>query len=95
MSRPHEINVNASITVNVLGVIPFHVMVEYWKHVKDTLAFSLFLVCENRNRILLTSDLLPNMSQVVGRSLVNKSLPLRACDISTSRLTSNQSYIWQ
>ena len=40
----YEINVNASIAVKVLSGIYFHVMTELWKHVKDTLAFSLFIV---------------------------------------------------
>ena len=39
-----EIHVNDSFTVRVLGGI-FHVMAENWKHLKDTLAFSSFLVC--------------------------------------------------
>ena len=34
-----------SITVKVLGGISFHVMAENWKHLKDTLTFSSFLVC--------------------------------------------------
>ena len=41
----HEIHLNASITVKVLGGISFHVMAENWKQLKDTLAFSSFLVC--------------------------------------------------
>ena len=43
----------------------------------------------------LTSDLLPNISLVVGQSSVNVSLALCARDISTLRLTSNQWYIGQ
>ena len=37
--KPHEIHVNASMTVKILGGISFHVMAENWKHLKDTLAF--------------------------------------------------------
>ena len=68
----------------------FRVMVENWKH--DILEFSSCHVCKNRNRVLLTSDSLPNISLVVGQSSVNISLMLRAHDVpvSTSRLTSNQ-----
>ena len=66
---------------------------ENWKYLKDTLAFLSFLVGKNQNRILLTSDLLPNISLVVGQSSVNISLGLP--DISTSRLTSNQRDIGQ
>ena len=72
-----------------------YVMAENWQLLKDTLAFSSFLVCWNRNRVLLTSDLLPNISLVVGQSSVNISLALRAREISISRLTSNQRYIGQ
>ena len=63
----------------------FHVMAENWKHLKDAIAFSSFLtcMCKNRNRFLLTSDLLPNLSMVVGQSSVGISLALRARDIST------------
>ena len=38
-------HVNASILIKVLGEISFHVMAEIWKHLKDILAFSSFLVC--------------------------------------------------
>ena len=41
-------------------------MAENWQHLKDTLAFSSFLVCLNLNNFLLTSDLLPNISLIVG-----------------------------
>ena len=40
--------------------------------------------------VLLTIDLLPNISLVVGQSSVNISLTLCAREISTSRPTSNQ-----
>ena len=82
-SKTYELRVNASVTVKVLRDISFHVMVENWKHLKYMLAFSSFLVCYNRKRILLTSDFLPNISLVVCQSSVNISLALRACDIST------------
>ena len=42
-SKTHEIYVNTSITVKVLGGISFHVVVENWQHLKGTLAFSSFL----------------------------------------------------
>ena len=45
---------------------------------------------KNRNRVLQTSDLLPNISPIVGQLSVNISLALRASDMSTLRLTSNQ-----
>ena len=64
MKRQNKHNRTASVTLKILGGISFHVLAENWKHLKDTLAFSSFLVCKNRNRILLTSDLLPNISLV-------------------------------
>ena len=88
-------HVNASITVKDRGGISIHVMAENWQLLKDMLVFSSFLVCWNRNGILLTSDLLPNISLVVGQSSVNISLALCAREVSTSRLTSNQRYIEQ
>ena len=66
------------------------VMAENWKKSEGYNCFFVFLVCENRNRVLLTSDLLPNISLVVGQSSGNISLALRARDISTSRLTYRQ-----
>ena len=42
-SQTFEIHVNASITVKLFGEISFHVMVENWKHLKDTLVISSFL----------------------------------------------------
>ena len=71
------------------GRISFHVMTENWQHLKATLAFSLFL-CVRIEIVLLTSDLLPNISLVVGLSSVNISLTLQAREIPTSRLTSKQ-----
>ena len=88
-SKAYELHVNASIIVKDLGWISIHVMAENWQHLKGTLAFSSFLVCYNRNRVLLTSSLLPIISLVVGQSSVNISLALRARD-SSLRLTSNQ-----
>ena len=70
--KTYEIHVNVSITVKVLGRISFHVIAENWKHLKDTLAFSSFLVFWNRNRFLLQSDLLPNISLVVGQSSISR-----------------------
>ena len=40
----YDILVKAYITVIVLGGISFHVMSENWKHLKDILTFSSFLV---------------------------------------------------
>ena len=60
--KTNETHVNTSIIlVKVLGGIFFHVMAENWKHLKDTLSLSWFLVCQNQNRVLLTSDFLPNI----------------------------------
>ena len=44
-SKIYETNVIAFIVDKVLGGIFFHAMAENWKHLKDTLAFSSFLVC--------------------------------------------------
>ena len=44
-SEHYELQVYASVTVKALGVISFHVMAEIWKHLKDTLSFTSFLVC--------------------------------------------------
>ena len=85
-SKTYEIHLNASITVQVFGGISFRVMEENWQHPKDTLAFS-FLVCKNRNGVLLKINLLPNISLVVGQWSVNISLALHAREISTSRMT--------
>ena len=89
-SKTYEIDVNASVTDKDLGRISIHVMAEHWQLLKNTLASSSFLVCKNRKRVLITSDLLPNILLVVDQSSVNISLSLRAREISTSRLTSNQ-----
>ena len=73
------------------GGISIHVVADSWQSLKDTLAISSFLVCWNQyTRVLLTSDLLPNISLVVGQLSVNMSHALCAREISTSRLTSNQ-----
>lgn len=52
--------------------------------------FCLFLY-----RVLVMSDLLPNLSLVVSQLSKKISLRLCACDISILRLTFNQWYIWQ
>ena len=83
-SKTYEMHVNASVTVQVLGGISFHVMAKNWKHLKDSLAFVSSLECSNRNRVWLTSEILPNVSLDVGQSLVNMSLALFTYDISTS-----------
>ena len=72
-SNLYDIHVNASITVKVLGGISFHVIAKNWKHLKDTLAFASFLVCSNRNRVLLICDLFPTISLFVRQSSVNIS----------------------
>ena len=64
--KSYEIHVNVSITIKVLGGVSFHVTVINWQQLKDTLGFSSFLGCLNQNRILLTRDLLPNISLVIG-----------------------------
>ena len=65
-TKSYEIHVNVSITIKVLGGVSFHVTVINWQQLKDTLGFSSFLGCLNQNRILLTRDLLPNISLVIG-----------------------------
>ena len=70
-SRIKNLHVNASMAVKILGGICVHALAKIWKHLKDTLAFLSFIVCKNRNRVLLTSDLLPNISLAVGRSSGN------------------------
>ena len=52
-------------------------------------------LCVRIKTVLLTSDLLPNISLVVCQSSVNISLTLRTRHIYTSRLPSNQSYTGQ
>ena len=42
-------------------------------HLKDALTFSSFLLCLNRNKVLITCDLLPKISLVVDQSSVNIS----------------------
>ena len=42
-SKTYEIHVKVPITVRVLGGISFHVMAEFRKYLKDSLAFSSFL----------------------------------------------------
>ena len=49
-------------------------MAENWKQLKDTLAFSHFLCVGIEIGVLLTSDLLPNISLVVRQSSKNVSL---------------------
>ena len=88
--KTDEIDVNVCITVRVLCGISFHVMAKNRKQLRIHWPFCLF-GCKNRNKVLLTSCLLPNASLVVvGQLSVNISFALRARDISTSRLTSNQ-----
>ena len=55
------------------------------------LPFRRFLCVRNETlRVVLTGDLLPNMSMVVSYPAVKISLAFRARDISSLRLTSNQ-----
>ena len=44
-TKTYETHVNASITVKAFCEISFHAMAENWKYLKDTLAFSSFLMC--------------------------------------------------
>ena len=92
--KTYEIHVNASITVKVVGGISSCNGRKLEKSEGYNCFFVVSCVLES-NRFLLTSDLLPNISLVVGQSSVNISLALRARDISTSWLTSNQWYIGQ
>ena len=62
-------------------VVFFYVMVENWKHLKDTLAFSRFLYVRIEIASLLTIDLLPNISLVVSQWSVNISLALMICPL--------------
>ena len=68
--------------------ISFHEMAKISKHL-DTPAFSSFLGVRIEI-VLLTSNLFPSISLVVGQSSVNRSLVTGARDVSTSRLTSSQ-----
>ena len=68
--------VNAYLQSKFLAGFFFHIMSEIRKHLKDTLAFSSFLVLEPNSLVL------PNTSLVVGQSSVKMSLALPARDIS-------------
>ena len=57
-------HLNAAITVTALGGISLDVMAENWGPLKDTLDFLSYRI----EIVLLTSDLLPNISLVVGQS---------------------------
>ena len=79
---------NAYIRVIVLARISFHEMAKsgnIWIHLR----FRRFLSVRIET-ILLTSNLLPSISLVVGQSSVTISLVTRAHDVSSSRLTSSQ-----
>ena len=39
----------------------FTYLAENWQHLKDKLALSSIFACKNRNRVLLTSELMPNI----------------------------------
>ena len=56
-------------------------MVRSWKNLKDTTAFSLFLVCYDRNRSAVVRELLRNNSHFVGQLQADKSLALCACGL--------------
>ena len=77
--KAYEMHVIATITVKDLGRTSFHLMAENWQFLKDTL-YLLFFVSVGwiRNRVLLISDLCPNISLVVGQSSVNILLALRS-----------------
>ena len=44
-SKTYEIHVYASVTVKDLGGFFIHLMADNWQFLKDTLAFSPFLMC--------------------------------------------------
>ena len=48
-------------------------MAERWKKLKFSNVFSLFIVCENRNRSALVRELLSNNSLFVGQLYEDKS----------------------
>ena len=60
----------------------FSVMVETWKKLKISNVFLLFIVCLNRNRSAIVRDLLSYNSLFVGQLYEDKSLKLRACDLT-------------
>ena len=49
--KTYKIHVNASITFKVLGEISLYVMAENWKHLKDILEFSSFLLLELKKNL--------------------------------------------
>ena len=56
-------------------------MAESWKKLKISYVFSLFVVCENRNRSAPVRELLSNNSLFVGQLYEDISLALRARDL--------------
>ena len=56
-------------------------MAESWKKLKTSNMFSMFIVCLNRNRSALVSDLLSNNSLFVGQLSIVKSLLLHTHDM--------------
>ena len=56
-------------------------MTESWKKPKTSNVFSLFIVCQNRNRSALVRELLSNNSLFVGQLYEDKSLALHASDL--------------
>ena len=54
---------------------------ESWKKLKTLYVFSSFIVCFNRNRSALVSDLLSYNSLFDGQLCEDKSLALHACDL--------------
>lgn len=50
-----------------------HVMAIIRKHLKDTVGFSSFLVCDKQNKVSIIRDLLPSISLAVGQSPMNIS----------------------
>ena len=55
-------------------------MAERWKKLNTSNLFSLFIVCQNRNRSALVRELSSNNSLFVGQLHEDKSLVLCACD---------------
>ena len=57
-------------------------MAESWKKLKTSNVFSSSIVCKNRNRSAPVRDLLSNYSLFVGQLYEDKSLALRARDLT-------------
>ena len=53
-----------------------------WENLNDSITFSSFSTCWNRNRSALVRDSLSNNSKLVSRLIVDKSLGLRVPDLT-------------